>query len=87
MIEQATGYRPTAPKSPPKPPDEATRALLAVADAAIRWWESKRPVGWTQARHLQMPTVNTCIDTDVEGKLALAVASLVKLGWREGESK
>ncbi len=85
MIDQATGYRLTAPKSPPKPLDEATKALLAVADLAIRWWESKCPVGWTQARHLQMPKVNT--STARECELAQAVAALVELGWREGESK
>ncbi len=83
LIDQATGYRPEAPTSPPKPLDEATKALLAVVDAAIRWWESKCPVGWTQARHLQMPKVNT--STARECELAQAVAALVELGWKKEE--
>jgi len=52
-----------------------TRQEKAVIAAAVAWWESKRPVGWTTAAHLRSPLVNTC--TDAEASLAVVVARLV----------
>ena len=31
------------------------RQILA---AAIRWWRNKRPIGWTERKHLEHPLVN-----------------------------
>lgn len=42
-----------------KPPKEAPGLLLSAADAAVTWWKSKRPVGWTIAQHVIDPTINT----------------------------
>ena len=47
----------------------------AVTDAAIAWWESHRPLGWTLDDHLKTPDVNCTVTTEQE--LAYAVASIV----------
>jgi hypothetical protein len=39
---------------------------------AYWWWKSKRPKGWSEARHLRDPEVN--LATDAEHDLARAVA-------------
>jgi hypothetical protein len=44
-----------------------------VVAAAIKWWKSHRPVGWTENQHLENPTVNAGY-RDSAGDLAEAVA-------------
>lgn len=48
----------------------------SVIDAALGWWESRCPIGWTLAQHLDNPTVNTA--TLAEEGLALVVAARVR---------
>lgn len=43
-----------------------------VTEAAIKWWERKRPSEWTLKEHLSNPQINTV--TDAEGELSKAVA-------------
>jgi hypothetical protein len=49
----------------------------AVQQAAVEWWEGKRPVGWDLLTHLASPAVNTA--TAAEERLARAVAEAVAL--------
>jgi len=44
--------------------------------AAAAWWRNKRPLDFTEADHLEIPTVNTT--TGAEARLARAVAALRK---------
>lgn len=44
----------------------------AVLDAAVRWWETKRPANFTQEKHLLQPTVK--VTTESERQLCFAVA-------------
>lgn len=44
-----------------------------LVEAAIGWWESRRPVVWDQAKHAANPTINCC--TQSEDSLARAVAT------------
>lgn len=46
-----------------------------VTAAAINWWESHRPIGWTEEQHCGNAAVNTC--TSREAALAFEVASLI----------
>jgi hypothetical protein len=46
-----------------------------VEREAVRWWRSKRPIAWSETRHLANPTVNTC--TDSEKRLATHVAVML----------
>jgi Restriction alleviation protein Lar len=54
-----------------------------LTTAAIKWWESKRPVGWGVKGHRAHPTVN-CAD-DEECALAIACATHAKANDGEGE--
>lgn len=47
----------------------------AVASAAVRWWESRRPVGWDTYAHMRAPRVNT--HSESEAELAVLVAQYV----------
>lgn len=58
--------------------DHDAEVLLALADQSIRWWEQKRPDGWTEEQHLKNPTVN-CVTAE-ECKLAKSVRKWIKLG-------
>lgn len=49
----------------------------AVQQAAVEWWEGKRPVGWDLPAHLASPAVNTA--TPTEERLARAIAEAVAL--------
>lgn len=49
--------------------------LEAVAEFAVEWWASKRPVRWTVEQHLGNPRINTA--TSAEKRLAEAVAEWV----------
>jgi hypothetical protein len=62
-----------------KPADEDVQALMDVADAALRWWRDHRPLKRRKGWHIQNATVNTT--TDIERRLAEAVAELSKRGW------
>ena len=55
---------------------EELRDLFIVYNAAKFWWERHRPIKWTLAEHLELPSVNTA--TSAEGDLARAVARIVK---------
>jgi hypothetical protein len=48
----------------------------AILKAARSWWRMRRPCDWTESAHLDAPAVNTT--TDEEGRLARAVAALVR---------
>lgn len=53
-------------------------AQAAALQAALAWWESRRPVGWDLRRHLDNSTVNTC--GEAEKLLAAAVGQAVEVG-------
>ena len=52
--------------------------------AAIKWWETRRPVAFTAAEHQANPTINTC--TDEEARLARAVSALVRDHWKNDDA-
>jgi len=45
-----------------------------VINAALQWWRSCRPVGWTIRMHLAAPDVNTATHSDAN--LASVIAAL-----------
>lgn len=51
-----------------------------VTDAALNWWASLRPVGYTMEDHLKNPTVNTT--SYAEERLANAVAEYILVSTR-----
>jgi hypothetical protein len=51
-----------------------------VTDAALNWWASLRPVGYTMEDHLKNPTVNTT--SYAEERLANAVAGYIEASIR-----
>ena len=51
-----------------------------VTDAALCWWASLRPVGYTMEDHLKNPTVNTT--SYAEERLANAVAEYILVSTR-----
>ena len=55
----------------------------ALFEAAVKWWESKRPCGWTLERHLENPTANR---SGAEKQLAKEIAKILILEMREGEN-
>jgi hypothetical protein len=59
--------------------DERVKALLAVADAAGKWWLDRRPTEWRKERHLKSPLINLS-GGRADHKLALAVAKWKELG-------
>ena len=56
-----------------------TNAILAVVDAAKAWWVSFRPELYSEAEHIDNPTVNQTNPKEVE-TLCRAVAHWVTLG-------
>jgi hypothetical protein len=55
-----------------------------VEQAAQRWWGSKRPLAWDNAKHTANPTIN-CTN-EWEKALAIAVAeSLFDIGRRPND--
>jgi hypothetical protein len=60
----------------PQPPGRAggvdAAVLQAVAEAALAWWRSRRPRGWSLEQHLADPMVHC--EGDHERRLAEAVA-------------
>lgn len=82
LIDQAVGYTPAAaPAKPPAPQvtdEDASAALLTLADAAKTWWEDLRPAGISVDEHLEIPTIN-CTNKR-EKNLARAVAEWVRVG-------
>lgn len=43
---------------------------------SIVWWEGKRPVGWSEDKHLEFPTIN-CTGGQFDKVLALTVSKFV----------
>lgn len=52
---------------------------MLAADAAVKWWESKRPEGWTVYKHLGTPDVG--LMNAAEKALAFAAANWAALYW------
>jgi hypothetical protein len=50
-------------------------ALNAVAEAAVAWWEARRPAGWSMEQYLVDPAANC--ENDYERELAEAAAKWV----------
>jgi hypothetical protein len=48
-----------------------------VIIAAIQWWKSKKPRGWTYEQHMSNPTVN-CEKTKEEKELAKSIARFLE---------
>ena len=57
----------------------------AVVQAAVWWWRTKRPMGWTQRQHLANPDVNTT--TTAQSHLAYTVALLVQTRGRRTHAR
>ncbi|WP_028998448.1 hypothetical protein [Azohydromonas australica] len=51
--------------------------LLDVADAAVAWWQARKPADWSLEQHLAYPAINC--DGDAERQLAEAVAKWMEL--------
>lgn len=66
--------QPTGPLCPGRGIADEQAAQL-MQKAALAWWESARPVGWTQAQHAANPTVNQAQPGDTA--LALAIGAIV----------
>lgn len=47
-----------------------------LRSAAIRWWENRRPLQWSQMDHVRNPAINT--STAAERDLACVVAKIVE---------
>lgn len=62
------------------PPASVEALAYAILDKAIGWWKGHRPISWTQADHLDNPTINAHA-TDRDAELAAAVGAwLAELG-------
>lgn len=73
MLDMAFGRHQTGKKA--SGPDSAV--LLAVADAAVAWWQARKPADWSLEQHLADPAINC--DGDAERPLAEAAAKWVAL--------
>lgn len=49
---------------------------MTLEQAARKWWEMHRPVGWTLEQHLANPTINTTA-SEADRALARAVAKAI----------
>lgn len=58
--------------------DNQRKALSELQQAALSWWEGKRPLGWKLADHLSAPAVNAI--NPWEEELARTVAAAVACG-------
>lgn len=56
-----------------------------VFEAVLYWWRSLRPVGWSEAKHLDTPQVNT--DTPPEQRLAWEIGCYLRDRNRERRRK
>lgn len=52
----------------------------AIVAAAVAWWRVLRPMGWTEAKHLEFPTEGTV--GVYERNLAIAVAKHLREGGK-----
>lgn len=59
---------------------DTLEAVSGLVDVAISWWESKRPIRYTEKEHLENYAIN-CV-TKQEMYLAKAVAELIEGGWK-----
>lgn len=75
MVDDATGYDGNADAMIEQLVPE--HVLLRLADAAEAWWLHKRPIGWTESKHLEMPRVGC--ESVTECTLARAVATWVRI--------
>ena len=55
--------------------DMESSGIQLVMVSSIKWWEGRRPVGWTLEKHLEHPCVNQV--TGPESELAQAVADWI----------
>lgn len=60
-----------------KPPKKSPEILLYLADAAVYWWATNRPITWSLEKHLQNPSINTA--TEAETMLSIAVADWCRI--------
>lgn len=60
---------------------------LRVVQAAVKWWESHRPLAFSEQEHLANPTINMCGDLPGQHALARAVSSLIKESWQADEAR
>ena len=56
--------------------------MVAVLDAAKKWWKGNRPLYWTEEQHIAQPCVNAS-DSEEILRLAAAVGRLIKLETME----
>lgn len=59
--------------------DKQREAQIDALQAALAWWEARRPVGWDLRKHLDNPTVNAH-SSEPEKALAAAVAAAIEVG-------
>jgi hypothetical protein len=84
MLNPLKAFGPAAQQH--QPPAAATEmegsaeALAALKEAALAWWQKRRPAAWNLEQHLASPTEGCSLSSDKA--LAEAVAQLVRL---EGE--
>lgn len=57
--------------SPPPPPSD-------LLSAAMKWWEGRRPISWSESKHFEQPTINCT--TPREKNLALALVEALRGG-------
>lgn len=58
--------------------DKQRQALDGLQQAALAWWEGRRPQGWQLTEHLSSPAVNT--SNPAEEALARGIAAAVACG-------
>lgn len=61
-------------------------ALFELTEAAIAWWRTGKPAGWSDADYLRDPTVS-CV-TDADKRLARAISNAIQAAdarWNAGE--
>ena len=58
----------------------ASILLLAVADAAVKWFDMRCPLSFSEREHLENASINTV--GNAEALLATAVAEFIKAGGR-----
>lgn len=57
-----------------------TNPKAAIVAAAVSWWRAMRPMGWSEAQHLETPLEGTV--GVYERNLAIAVAKHLREGGK-----